>query len=113
MLNLKVEYYMYSDMKTIIQFVQMPTSEALEAYVNEKMNILYTKYDWIIKADVFFKKGNTTTGKGRVCTIELSVSGPKIYAISNEGNYEHAFKETVKDIERQLKKRKATLKPHL
>lgn len=100
-------------MRTIIQFVQMAHSDAMESYVNKKIEKLFLKYDWIIKADVFFKKENDSSEKGKICSIELSVPGPKIFAISNENNYEFAVKQTLKDLESQLKKRKATLKPHL
>ena len=100
-------------MKTIVQFVQIPKSEALENYVEEKLSKLYTKYDWVIKTDVFFKKENDPSAKGKICTMELSLPGPKIFATSNQENYEHAAKETLNDVERQLKKRKAQMKPHL
>jgi len=85
----------------------------METYVEQKLEKLYSKYDWVIKADIFFKKENDPSEKGKICTMELSVPGPKIFATSNERNYELAVKETLKDIEVQLKKRKANLKPHL
>ncbi len=100
-------------MKTNIQFVQMPTSETMEDYVQEKLNKLYKKYDWIIKTDVFFKKENDPKGKGKICDMELSLSGPRIYASSNEKNFELAFKESLSDIEKQLKKRKQDMKPYI
>lgn len=81
--------------------------------MEQKLEKLYSKYDWVIKADIFFKKENDPSEKGKICTMELSVPGPKIFATSNERNYELAVKETLKDIEVQLKKRKANLKPHL
>ncbi len=100
-------------MKTNIQFIQMPTSETMEDYVQEKLNKLYKKYDWIIKTDVFFKKENDPKGKGKICDMELSLSGPRIYASSNEKNFELAFKESLSDIEKQLKKRKQDMKPYI
>ncbi|AXT51060.1 ribosome-associated translation inhibitor RaiA [Aquimarina sp. BL5] len=96
-----------------IQFVQMPTSEYMEGYVQEKLEKLYKKYDWIIKSDVFFKKEKDPKGSGKICDIELSLPGPKIYATSNEKNYEMAVKETLSDLERQLKKRKQEMKPYM
>ncbi|GAA4112543.1 hypothetical protein GCM10022393_11040 [Aquimarina addita] len=100
-------------MKINIQFVQMPTSESMERYVDSKLEKLYKKYDWIIKADVFFKKENDPKGNGKICDVELSLPGPKIFATSNEKNYELAFKETLSDLERQLKKRKQEMKPYI
>ncbi len=100
-------------MQINIQFVQMPTSEAMEGYVQEKLDKLFKKYDWIIRADVFFKKENDPKGKGKICDVELSLPGPKIYATSNEKNFEMAFKETLEDLEKQLKKRKQEMKPYI
>ncbi len=100
-------------MKTNIQFVQMPTSESMEEYVHEKLNKLYKKYDWVIKSDVSFKKENDPKGEGKICDVELSLPGPKIYATSNEKNFEMAFKESLGDIEKQLKKRKQEMKPYM
>lgn len=100
-------------MQINIQFVQMPTSETMEDYVQKKLEKLFKKYDWIIRADVFFKKENDPKGEGKICDVELSLPGPKIYASSNEKNFEMAFKETLEDLEKQLKKRKQEMKPYI
>lgn len=96
-------------MKTNTQFVQMAHSPSMQAFVEKKLEKLYTKYDWIIRTDVFFKQENDPTGKGKICSMELSVPGPKIFASSNESSYEYAVTETIKDLNVQLKKRKAIM----
>ena len=100
-------------MKINIQFVRMTTSEAMEAYVTEKLERLAEKYEMLIHADVFFKYENDPKGKGNICEMELSLYGPRIFASSNEENYEVAVKHTIKDLEKQLEKRKKVLKPYL
>lgn len=100
-------------MKTDIQFVSMPTSESMEAYTLKKLDSLYRKYDDIIHTTVFFKKENNPKDIGRICEMELSLSGPRIFASSNEKNYELAVKNTISDLEKQLKKRKGVLKPYM
>ena len=45
--------------------------------------------------------------------MELSLAGPRIFASSNEKNYELAVKQTISDLEKQLKKRKGVLKPYM
>lgn len=95
-----------------IQYVQMSTSEAMNAYVTGKLNKLGKKYDWIMHADVHFGHENDPKGLGRICKMELSLPGPRIFAASNEKNYELAVKKTIKDLEVQLKKRKKTFSPH-
>ena len=100
-------------MKIDIQFVNMKTSETMNDYTISQLNKLSKKYDWIINANVFFKKENDATEKGSICEIELSENGPRLFASSNEKNYELAVKNTLSDLEKQLKKRKAKMKPYL
>ena len=100
-------------MELRIQFVNMDTSESFEAYATKKLNRLYKKYESIIRAEVYIKKENDPKGLGCICDVELSLSGPRIFASSNEKNYELALKNTISDLEDQLKKRKGKLKPYL
>jgi putative sigma-54 modulation protein len=90
-----------------IQFVKMETSESLSEFITEKLQRIFNKYEWIIRIDVFIKVENDPTEMGNICDMEVSLPGPKLFATSNEKNYEMAIKETISDIERQLKKRKA------
>ena len=41
-----------------IQYVQMATSESMNAYVEKKLEKLGKKYEWIISAEVHFEKQN-------------------------------------------------------
>ena len=99
-------------MKTHIQFVNSDTQHSAEQLVQRKLDNLENKYDWVISADVMFKEEKSTNGKGKVCAIELSLPGPRIHASSNEDSFEAAAAETVRDIEKQLKKRKAEMQNH-
>jgi putative sigma-54 modulation protein len=99
-------------MEVNVQFVKMPTSESMEAFVNKKLEKLSKRYEWIIKADVFYKIENDPKGKGKICNIQLSLPGPQIFATSDEISYEAATDETIRDLEKQLKKRKSELKPY-
>ena len=95
-----------------IQYVQIATSEAMNEYVTNKLKKLSKKYEWIIKADVYFKNEINSKTNGKICKMELSLPGPIIFATSNEKNYELAVKETIKDLIVQLKKRKEIYKTH-
>tara|TARA_R110000823_G_scaffold315579_1_gene448487 strand:- start:265582 stop:265905 length:324 start_codon:yes stop_codon:yes gene_type:complete len=107
---------MYKKIKSImtinIQYVKMPTSEAMNEYVEKKLQKLAEKYEWLIRADVSFKLENNVYGKGNICEMELSLPGPKIFATSKEATFEAAAKETISDLEKQLKKRKAKFTTH-
>ena len=95
-----------------IQYLHMATSETMTSYVTEKLERLYKKYDWLIKAEVHFSVEHNDKVKGKICKIELSAPGPRLFATSDEDNYEDAVKNTIKDLEIQLKKRKQTFVRH-
>jgi putative sigma-54 modulation protein len=90
-----------------IQYLHMPTSEAMNELLTQKLEKLSSKYDWILSTDVYFKLTNDSSGKNKVCEMKMEVPGPRIFASSTEDNFEKAAAETLKDLERQLKKRKA------
>jgi putative sigma-54 modulation protein len=79
----------------------------MSAYIAKKLFKISKKYKWITRTNVFFKMENGPTQKGHICEVELSLPGPKIFATSNENNFEMAVKETLNNVEVQLKKRKA------
>ncbi len=89
-----------------IQYVQMPTSESLNTILERNLAKLAQKYDFLIRADVFLKLENDPSGNGKICEIELSAPGPRLFAKSMSDNFEKASAETISDLERQLKKRK-------
>lgn len=95
-----------------IQYVKMPTSEAMNEYVEKKLQKLAERYEWLIRADVSFKMENNVYGKGNICEIEVSMPGPKVFATSKADTFEAAAKETISDLEKQLKKRKAKFTTH-
>ena len=100
-------------MEIHVQFVKMQTSEAMEAYVIKKLEKLSNKHDSIIRADVFYKLENDPKGKGKICEIQLSQYGPKIFASSNDKYFEAATDETLNDLKKLLNKRKNKMKPYL
>ncbi len=89
-----------------MQYVQMQESDSLSRIVTRNLQKLSHKYDFVIRADVFFKLGQANDGKDKICEMRLSVPGPRIFAKSTESNFEKAAAETINDLERQLRKRK-------
>ncbi len=92
-----------------IQYVQMPESESLSEIATRNLQKLSHKYEFLIRADVFFKQENDPHGLGKICEITLSAPGPRPFAKSNEDNFEKAAAETIRDLESQLRKRKEKL----
>ncbi len=94
------------------QYVGVDVSESLSAFTKEKLEKLFNRYEFLISAMVYFKQEGNNSDTGKICNIELSLPGPRIYATSDEHNFEVAVRETISDLERQLKKRKEVYKVH-
>ncbi|WP_108424974.1 HPF/RaiA family ribosome-associated protein [Flagellimonas amoyensis] len=99
-------------MEIHVQYQKMKTSESLTELLNKKLEGLEKKYSWLIKANVLFKMENDKSGEGKVCEIELSAPGPRIFAKSSTDDFEKSMAETVEELRRQLEKRQATFASH-
>ena len=99
-------------MEVHVQYQKMKTSEALNELLMKKLRKLGEKYSWIIKANVLFKMENDRKGEDKVCEIELSAPGPRLFAKSRTNDFEKSMAETVDELQRQLKKRQSTFASH-
>lgn len=99
-------------MNVNIRYVNVDVSETLNTFTEEKLTKLFNRYEFLIGAAVRFKQDDNSHTKGKICDIELSLPGPRIFATSNEAQYEVAVRETIKDLEKQLKKRKEVFNTH-
>jgi ribosomal subunit interface protein len=94
------------------EYVGVDVSDTLNAFTEEKLEKLFTRYEFLISATVRFKHDSKSHTKGKICDIELSLPGPRIFATSDESQYEVSVRETIRDLERQLEKRKEVYKTH-
>ncbi|WCO02974.1 ribosome hibernation-promoting factor, HPF/YfiA family [Psychroserpens ponticola] len=94
------------------RYVNVDISETLNAFTEEKLSKLSNRYEFLIGATVRFKHDENSHSKGKICDIELSLPGPRLFATSDEAKYEVAVRETISDLEKQLKKRKEVYKTH-
>lgn len=92
------------------QYVNTDVSATLSEFARERLDKLTAKYEFVISAQVYFKHDDKNHEAGKICNIELSLPGPRIFATSNERNYEVAVSETIRDLKRQLERRKETYK---
>jgi len=99
-------------MEVHVQYQKMMTSESLTELLMKKLEGLETKYSWLIKANVLFKSENNSSGAGKICEIELSAPGPRIFAKSDTDDFEKSMSKTIEDLGRQLEKRQATFTAH-
>lgn len=99
-------------METLYQFVQLSKSERLQTFTDEKLNKIERKYDFITRAEIHFKKNHADDKNGFICNIKLSVPGPRIFAESNADSFEAAAVATIKDLDKQLDKKKGQMQNH-
>ncbi|WP_299117849.1 HPF/RaiA family ribosome-associated protein [uncultured Winogradskyella sp.] len=92
------------------QYVNTDVSETLSQFTKEKLEKLNNKFEFLISAQVYFKHDDKDHQAGKICNIELSLPGPRIFAKSNEREYELAVSATINDLRRQLEKRKEVYK---
>ncbi len=92
------------------EYDDVKASNRLEIMAAKKIEKLFDKYDFIVRADVLFKTENTSQpDTGMICSIRLSAPGPRLYAVSSKNSFEASIAESVKDLQRQLQKRKAKM----
>lgn len=94
--------YTYDDVKA---------SARLEEMTTHRLNKLVDKYDFLVRAEVHFKKENTSTpDTGMICQITLSAPGPNLFAEASHKNFEMSIAESTEELERQLRRRKEKMK---
>ncbi len=94
-------------------YVHVTASERLEEFTNKKLEKLKQRYDWIVSAEVFIKKENTSVqDKGMICEIKLSAPGSNLFSSANEKSFEAAIAGAVDDMKRQLEKKKDKMIAH-
>ncbi len=93
------------------EYDAVKASQRLEVMAATRINKLVDKYDFIVRADVFFKSENTSDpDTGKICNMRLSIPGPRLFAEASSGSYEASIAEASDDLERQLRKRKEKMK---
>lgn len=103
-------------------YVHVSASDSLEELTREKLNKLKDYYDFIVSADVYFKKEKTTNPdekettanphKNKACEIQLNLPGPGIFISAIEENFDKALYKNINDLKRQLRKRKEKMNTH-
>ncbi|WP_420321510.1 HPF/RaiA family ribosome-associated protein [Flagellimonas sp.] len=99
-------------MEVNIQYQKMKTSESLNKLLLKKLDRVGKKYNWLIKANVLFKIENDKAGEDKVCEIELSAPGPRLFAKSKSNDFEKSMAETIDELKKQLEKRQGTFATH-
>ena len=100
-------------MKVNVQTPNFAAKEELLVFVQKRLSKLEQFYDKIIFADVFLKVLQTSEKENKSVEILLSIPGDDIMVKKDAKTFEEGLDESVKTLERQLKKRKQKQKVHL
>mgnify|MGYP000158760490 CR=1 FL=1 len=92
-------------MQIIFEYHDVSASDRLEKFATEKLEKLEKKFNFVHRADVFFKTENRTDDEEKICDIRLSMPGPRLFASSNSKSFTEAITETTRELEAQLKKK--------
>jgi len=94
-------------------YVHVSASERLETFTTKRLNKLKDRYSWIVRAEVFIKKENTSSDDtGMICEIKISAPGQNVFTSSNEKTFEAAISKSVDELKRQLQKKKEKMSTH-
>lgn len=99
--------------QVIFQYHDVSASEALESFTKDKLKNVFSRFEFVTRADVFFKTENTSSDEtGKISGIRLSAPGPRLFAESSKDDFQTAVSESVRELLKQLEKRKQTMKTH-
>lgn len=94
-------------------YVHVTASERLEEFTAKRLEKLKNRYSWIVRAEVYFKKENTSNSdSGMICDIRISTPGQDVFTSSNEKNFETAISKSMDEVKRQLQKKKEKMTAH-
>lgn len=95
------------------EYDSVTASAELETYVKQKLNKLFNKYEFIVRADVFFKTENSSDRNSKMKTsIRLSAPGPRLFAENTTNSFHKSASEVITALDRQLDKRKSVMQTH-
>lgn len=100
-------------MNTHFEYHDVAASQRLEQFINEKLEKLENKYDFMISADVYFKSEKSNNPEtGKICSVRIGTPGPTIFAEASAGSFEAAVAKVMTELRSQLQKRKEKMKTH-
>ncbi len=94
-------------------YVHVTASGRLEEFTTKRLEKLKDRYSWIVRAEVFFKKENTSSSdSGMICEIKISAPGQDVFTSSSEKNFEAAISKSVEEVRRRLQRKQEKMATH-
>jgi len=100
-------------MNVNFEYHDVSASDRLEQLATEKLNKLESKYGFMVAADVYFKKENTSSAKsGMSSGIRINIPGTTLFAESNKSSFEAALAQATSEVKVQLQKKKEKMQTY-
>lgn len=100
-------------MNVTYNYQHVAGSKDLENYTEEKLQVIFNRYDWVTRADVYYRLENTSQpDKGKIVEIKLSCPGPQLFAEESHASFHESINRVVDQLKKQCEKRKAELIKH-
>ena len=100
-------------MNVNFEYKDVSASSRLERLATDRLEKLENKYDFIVAADVYFKKENTSSpDTGMLTEIRINVPGTTLFSSGNTGSFEASIAKASIDIGSQLQKKKDKMQAH-
>ena len=93
-------------MDIIVQSIGFKASEALEAFVHEKVSKLAHMSDNIIRANVSFYEGSKSNAENNICEIRLEIPGNDHFVKKGSSLYEQALLDCIDTLQTIIQKKK-------
>ena len=100
-------------MKVNTQSVNFNADKKLLDFIQKRMDKLEQYYDNVLKSDVTLKVENTSGRMNKIFEARVSVPGDNFIVKKVCTSFEEGVDIAVNSLERQLKKRKEKMRPHL
>ena len=100
-------------MNITFQYHDVAASQRLESFISERLDKLQSKYDFIVSADVYFKKANASDPEERkIIGVRLNVPGQAIFAEQSNNSFEASVAKVMDELKAQLQKQKGKMKTY-
>ncbi len=97
-------------METIIQSPHFIIGEKLKAFAETKAAKLLKYDDRIVKCEMILKLNKADDDKNKICEISIYRQQSQLFASAQCLTFEDAINETIRSIEKQLKKNTAKMR---
>lgn len=96
-------------MKTTIQFIDCQPAITVRRHLEDKLEKLESRYDWILEGKVCLRRNKNNTKKNKVTEISILIPGHTFYAEVAEENFRLSCDKALAAIHQQLEKHKTIL----